>query len=472
MEVAMITATSPSRQARPAAAVGTRKRADVARAAHDVVIVGGGAAGVATAASLLRRRPSLDIAIIEPRDKHHYQPGWTLVGGGIFDPTATERPMVSAMPAGVSWVRAAVAGFEPERNRVVLEDGMRVRYRTLIVAPGLELHWAGIEGLPDTLGRNGVTSNYLFDTAPYTWELVQRLRGGRALFTQPPMPIKCAGAPQKALYLACDHWRRRGVLPDIAVEFRTAAPALFGVKEFVPPLMAYIERYGAALHLNANLTAVDGPAKQAWFEVKGADGAVGTVVTDFDLLHVCPPQRSPEFVRAGPLADAAGWVEVDPETLRHARYGDVFGLGDACSAPSAKTAAAARKQAPVVAANVLAVLDGRSPRALYDGYGACPLTVERGKVILAEFGYGGKLLPTVPWDPTKPRRAAWLLKTKVLPSVYWNLMLRGREWLARPARLVCEPGRDEAPSAPSCTRLPPPLGAAANGAMTSVVQRP
>jgi sulfide:quinone oxidoreductase len=310
MEVAMITTTSTSRQARPTVAADTRNRA-ARTSAYDVVIVGGGAAGLATAASLLRRRPSLKVAIIEPRDKHYYQPGWTLVGGGIFDRTATERPMASVMPAGVSWVRAAVAGFEPEWNRVVLEDRTRVGYRTLVVAPGLELHWAGIEGLPETLGRNGVTSNYLFEMAPYTWELVQRLRAGRALFTQPPMPIKCAGAPQKALYLSCDYWRRRGALPDIAVEFRTAAPVLFGVKEFVPPLMTYIERYGAALHLNAKLTAVDGPAKKAWFEVKGADGAVGTVVTDFDLLHVCPPQRAPGFVRAGPLADAAGWVEVD-----------------------------------------------------------------------------------------------------------------------------------------------------------------
>ena len=181
---------------------------------------------------------------------------------------------------------------------------------------------------------------------------------------------------------------------------------LFGVKEFVPPLMTYIERYGAALHLNAKLTAVDGPAKKAWFEVKGADGAAGTVVTDFDLLHVCPPQRAPGFVRAGPLADAAGWVEVDPETLRHARYGDVFGLGDACSAPSAKTAAAARKQALGSRRERARGAGWRNPRAVYDGYGACPLTVERGKVVLAEFGYGGKLLPTVPW--IRPSRAARL----------------------------------------------------------------
>jgi sulfide:quinone oxidoreductase len=230
---------------------------------HDVVIVGGGSAGLATAASLLRRQPSLRIAVIEPRDRHYYQPGWTLVGGGVFDRARTERPMAAAMPRGVRWIRSTVVAFEPERNRIVLEEGSRIAYRTLVAAPGIELHWAGIDGLQETLGKNGVTSNYLFEMAPYTWELVQTLNGGRALFTQPPMPIKCAGAPQKAMYLACDAWRRRGLLSDIAVEFHTAAPVLFGVKEFVPPLMAYVEKYGAALHLSSNLKAVDGPGRKA-----------------------------------------------------------------------------------------------------------------------------------------------------------------------------------------------------------------
>jgi sulfide:quinone oxidoreductase len=234
---------------------------------------------------------------------------------------------------------------------------------------------------------------------------------------------------------------------------------LFGIKEFVPPLMAYIERYGAALHLNANLTAVDGAAKKAWFEVKGTDGAVGTVVTDFDLLHVCPPQRAPGFIRTGPLADAGGWVEVDLQSLQHARYGNIFGLGDACSAPSAKTPAAARSR-PRWSPRTCSRRWMGGARAVYDGYGACPLTVERGKVVLAEFGYGGKLLPTVPWDPTKPRRAAWLLKTKVLPRVYWDLMLRGREWLTQPKQLACESSQNEASIAGSCTRFRPTLGAA------------
>jgi sulfide:quinone oxidoreductase len=415
---------------------------------YDIVIVGGGAAGIATASSLLKRRPGLSIAVIEPRESHYYQPGWTLVGGGVFNRSQTEHSMALVMPRQVRWIRAAAAGFEPERNQVVLEDGERIAYRVLVAAPGIELNWDGIEGLRETLGRNGVTSNYMFEMAPYTYELVRSVRGGRALFTQPPMPIKCAGAPQKAMYLSCDHWLRNGTLKDIEVEFHTAGAVLFGVEHYVPSLMQYVEKYGARLNFGSTLKAVDGPARKAFFETKRADGSLETVEREFDMIHVCPPQRAPGFVRESPLADKAGWIEVDPATLQHPRFGNVFGVGDACSAPNAKTAAAARKQAPVVAENVLCVLGGQVPRAVYDGYGSCPLTVERGKIVLAEFGYGGKILPTFSFlDGRKPSRLAWLLKEKMLPAIYWDLMLKGHEWLAKPERLPHKPGTHEAQAA-------------------------
>lgn len=284
---------------------------------HEVVIVGGGAAGIATAASLLARQPGLDIAVIEPADKHYYQPGWTMVGAGVFKPEATAHSMTPVMPRGVHWIKAAAAAFVPERNAVILDDGQEITYRRLVVCPGLKLNWQGIDGLTESLGRNGVTSNYRVDLAPYTWDLVQKLREGRALFTQPAMPIKCAGAPQKAMYLSADHWKRTGVLSRIEIEFCCGGTVLFGVPAYVPPLMEYVKAYGIQLDFGDNLTAIDGEHKKAFFTRTGADGRKQTVVKEFDMIHVVPPKIAPDFIRNSALADAAGWVDVDPATLRH-----------------------------------------------------------------------------------------------------------------------------------------------------------
>ncbi|POA37766.1 FAD/NAD(P)-binding oxidoreductase [Pseudomonas sp. GW456-12-1-14-TSB6] len=401
----------------------------------DIVVIGGGTAGIGFVASLLKRDPGLKITVIEPSTLHYYQPAWTLVGGGAFDAKDTARPMNKVMPRKATWIQAAVTGIDPDQRRLTLNDQRTVTYQNLIVCPGLRLAWEKIEGLQESLGQHGVTSNYSYQHAQYTWDQVQKLRGGRALFTQPPIPIKCAGAPQKALYLSCDHWLKRNVLSKVEVEFNLAGAALFGVPTFVPPLMKYIEKYNARLAFNSNLVKVDGPAKTAWFDIKDADGNVTRQAKTFDLLHVVPPQVSPDFIAQSRLADAGGWCEVNPHTLQHPRYPDVFALGDICGTTHAKTAAAVRKQVVVVAENLLALRKDLALPLKYDGYGSCPLTVEKGKVILAEFGYGGKLLPTFPLDPTVPRRSAWWLKATLLPWFYWNGMLKGREWLTRLSRV-------------------------------------
>jgi sulfide:quinone oxidoreductase len=200
-------------------------------------------------------------------------------------------------------------------------------------------------------------------------------------------------------------------------------------------LMEYVNRYGIELNFGYNLHAVDGPGKRAIFRRTLENGTVESMTQDFDMIHVVPPQKAPDFIQVSPLADAAGWVDVDKATLRHKTHADIFALGDVANTPNAKTAAAARKQAPVVAHNVLASLEKAQGEASYDGYGSCPLTVERGKIVLAEFLYGGKVAPSFPtWliNGKRPSRLAWLLKERVLPPLYWRAMLKGREWLAKP----------------------------------------
>jgi sulfide:quinone oxidoreductase len=417
---------------------GGKTPTDTGDASYDVVIVGGGAAGIAVASSLKSRRPGLDIAVIDPADTHYYQPGWSMVGGGVFDAETTAKTMGSLIPKGVHWLKSAVAAFEPKDNAVILDGCRVVKYTRLVVCPGLKLDWGAVDGLVETLGKHGVTSNYRYDLAPYTWELVRDFKGGRALFTQPPMPIKCPGAPLKALHLSASNWERAGRLASVDIQFMSAAGVLFGVPEFVAPLQAYIDRYGATVNYFHTLTAIDGMAKTATFSINRPDAGPDTVTTEYDMIHVTPPQCAPDFIRVSPLADAAGWVDVDQATLRHTEYDNIWSLGDVMNAPNAKTAAAARVQAPIVAENLVADIDGKSPAAAYNGYGSCPLIVEHGKILLAEYGYDGALLPTLPtWmiDGTRPTRAAWILKEQILPPVYWKAMLRGKEWMARPEKI-------------------------------------
>ncbi|MGM0768295.1 MAG: FAD-dependent oxidoreductase [Pseudomonadota bacterium] len=404
---------------------------------HTVVIVGGGAAGISVASSIHKREGSIDIAIIEPANTHHYQPGWTMVGGGVFSPEMTSKPMSGVMPRFVSWYQQAAVSVEQDTNQVVMADGSVIEYKALVLAPGLELHWEGIEGLEQALGSNGVTSNYREGLASYTWEMVQALKRGRALFSQPPMPIKCAGAPQKAMYLSADYWTKQGVLNNLEIQFHNAGAVLFGVAAYVPALEAYIEKYGINVNFQSTLVAVNGAAKTAVFRGTDADGNPRDREISFDMLHAVPPQRAPEFIRKSALANADGWLDLEEDTLRHKTHTNIFGLGDVSGTGNAKTAAAVRKQAPVVAENLVASLRNEPLRAAYLGYGSCPLTVENGKIVLAEFGYGGVLQPSFPkWinDGTKATRAAWWLKAKQLPTLYWHGMLKGHEWLAKPAR--------------------------------------
>jgi sulfide:quinone oxidoreductase len=395
---------------------------------HQVLIIGGGTAGITVAASLRRRGGKLDIAIVEPSDQHYYQPAFTLVGAGQFSMEATQRPEDTLVPGGVKLIRAAAKAFTPERNLVELSNGDSLTYDWLIVAAGVVLDWDKIAGLKETLGKNGVCSNYSPDHAPYTWRCVQDLKpGAKLVFTQPPLPFKCPGAPQKAVYLTADYVRRKRIA-NCTFDYFVHAPVIFGVPYFARALDKVAARYGINVRYQHNLVAVDGARKIAKFAIVGGDNQGKEIELPFDLLHVSPPQSPPAAVKASPLVNQAGWVEVDQKTMRHTRFPNVFALGDVGSTPNSKTAAAVRKQSPVLVRNLLSAMAGRNTEAAYDGYASCPLTTAFGKAILAEFIYGGKVTPTFPLNPSKERWVNWWIKKTALPILYWHYMLRGREW--------------------------------------------
>lgn len=389
---------------------------------HSILILGGGTAGISVAARL-RLAGVTGVAIVEPSDKHYYQPLWTLVGAGVFDKAVTERDEADYIPEGVTWIRERAEAIDPVAKTVTTASGETLGYDQLVVAVGMKLHWNRIEGLEDALGKDGICSNYRFDLVDKTWEFLRGFKGGNAVFTFPNTPIKCAGAPQKIMYLADDWLRKTGARSRSKVIYASATAGIFGVPKYAAALRKVVARKEIETHFRHDLVAVRPRAKEAVF--RHLDQGTERVIP-YELLHVVPPMSPPDFITRGPLVNEAGWVDVDKYTTQHVRYPDVWALGDNASLPTSRTGAAIRKQAPVLVENLLAWRAGQPLPARYDGYASCPLVTGYGRLILAEFDYDGRPMESFPFDQAQERYSMYALKAYALPELYWNGMLRGR----------------------------------------------
>lgn len=390
---------------------------------YEIAIVGAGSAGISVASRLVSQLNDPDIVVIDPRTEHYYQPLWTLVGAGIGDRESTAKPQESVIPAGADWLRDAVVDIDPESRRIDTAQENTVYYDYLVVAPGIQLDWDAVPGLEGSVGTNGICSNYGYGTVETTQEAIESFDGGTALFTQPDTPIKCPGAPQKILYLADDRFREKGVRQDSELIFSTPTEDIFGVEKYAAPLRDVVERKNLDVRYQSRLKAIEPEAQRAVVaDVEGGEEAT----VEFDFLHVTPPQSAPDFLEDTGLLDAEGWVDVDKGTLRHRKYERVFSLGDASNLPTSKTAAAVRKQAPVLVKNLLALRRDKAPEADYEGYTACPVVTGTGSVVMAEFDYEGNPRETFPFDQGVERRTMFWVKRYLLPVLYWQGMLKGR----------------------------------------------
>ncbi len=390
---------------------------------HQVVIVGGGTAGISVAARLtngwFNKR---DVAVIEPADTHYYQPLWTLVGGGVVPKESTGRPMKSVIPKRVHWIKDAVAEFEPDRNMIRTREGKIITYDWLVVAAGLQINWDKIPGLKEGVTKNGVCSNYSYETVDSTWQNIKNFKGGTAVFTMPSGAVKCGGAPQKIMYLAEETFRRNGVRKGSTVMFTSTLPNIFAVDRYRKTLEEIIQRKQIVCHFREELIEIFGDRREAVF--RNLDSGE-TISRSYDMLHVTPPMGPPTFIAKSSLADKDGWVDVDRATLQHKKFPNVFSIGDCSNLPTSKTGAAIRKQAPVLVGNLIAAMSSQKMSGKYDGYTSCPLVTGYGKLVMAEFDYDKKPEETFPIDQSKERWSMWLVKRYLLPQLYWHGMLKG-----------------------------------------------
>lgn len=418
-----------------------------------VVIIGGGSAGITVAARLVKAdvKPE-NITLVEPSDKHIYQPGQTLVAGGIKTLDSLIKDEADYVPSGVNWVKEKAVEFMPETNTVKLASGKTLTYDYLVVAAGLQYNFEKIKGLTaDMIGKGDIHSIYDPKGSVAMWEATQKLKGGTLLFSNPSTPIKCGGAPQKIMYLVEDYMRSNGTRKDAKIEFMTAGGKYFGVPVYHDAVVGFVKEKEILTSFNHNLVEVKAAEKIAIFEkktkVKVFDKDLGEEIEEekielvekkYDMLHVVPPMSPVEEIVKSPFVNNKGWMFVDIETLQSKKFPNVFGIGDLIGTPFGKTGGSVRKQAPVLVANMIALMNGKAMEGKYNGYTVCPLITRRGRVMLAEFGYDKEQtdkkepvtkampMPSFPIDPSQERWVWWIFKVYLLPPMYWYGMLRGR----------------------------------------------
>jgi NADPH-dependent 2,4-dienoyl-CoA reductase/sulfur reductase-like enzyme len=399
---------------------------------HKVVVIGGGSAGIALSHQLLRKGNfnQDDIAVVDPAKWHHYQPGWTLVGGGLKNKEDLRRPLESLMDPKFKYYNKSVGAISAKQNQVTLADGDTLSYEHLVVAPGITVDYGSVKGLPEALANPDalVSSIYNYDYCDKAFRSIKNFSKGDAIFTQPAGVVKCAGAPQKIMWLALDHWKRAGLYNSsdnspINISFATGLPGMFGVPKYSATLNELRLQRGVEGLFEHDLISIDGqtatfvrPDKQQ-------------VTKHFDFLHVSPKNKPHAFIKDSGIANEAGYVDVDDNTTRHKKFANVWSLGDASSLPTSKTVAAITAQAPVLVSNLLRSYEGKEMIAGYDGYTSCPLLTGEDKVLLAEFKYGGVPKETfaelLGIDQGVPRKAFFYLKKDFFPWVYGKFHVNG-----------------------------------------------
>jgi sulfide:quinone oxidoreductase len=406
-----------------------------------IVIIGGGAAGISMAAQLKRALKNPDITIIDPSDRQYYQPGFTLIASGVYQPDDVWKPQADCMPSGVKWIKDSATLIHPTQNKVDTAKNGTIGYDFLVLVPGVKYDWGRIEGITyETIGQGNAHTIYGPEGAAKTWPAMKEFgeKGGKGIFCDTYTKHKCGGAPKKISLLTWDNARKEGTTDRIDMHYYTGSTSLYNVPHFTPRLEEIYRERNIPVDTQCKLRAIDTHAKKAYFDqtVKTADGveSVKKIVAEYDFMHFLVPQCAPDFVRESGLSwtegklAADGWAMIDQQTLIHKTYTNIIGLGDCAGIPTSKTSAAVRKQLPVAVDNLIALMEGRTPEAIYNGYAACPIVTEYGKVLMCEFDYKKEPQITFPLsllDMSKEQWVAWLLKVYALKPIYFELMLRG-----------------------------------------------
>jgi sulfide:quinone oxidoreductase len=399
-----------------------------------IVIAGGGSGGIDLAHRIRRAAPNARTILISPDTSHSYAAAEVFIAAGLYEKGSNVRAVESLLGDGIEWIEDRVESIEAEKQYLYCEKSGKVSYDILIVAVGCEYDFEAIDGLKrEDIGKDGVCSLYMPEGGYLASQWMRSIysdakkRELRVIFTLPETAVSGRGVSPDMLFLTMDMLRGRSpygrdeLSEKVKFTLSKAGTSLLGNAVFDHIVEKKIEASGFSSLDDNTLRAVDTGRKIAYFE-----SSSGKREYRYDYIHITPPMSAPSLIGDSSLAvegEDGGWLDIDPETLHHRRYENIFGIGDVTSIRN-KSGAAVRDQAIVIQDNIVAALEGERLPAKYRCYTAVPIGTRYGREIMAEFDRDG-FDTTLPLDPREERWLWWFIDLHLMPRLYFDMMLRG-----------------------------------------------
>lgn len=402
-----------------------------------IVILGAGAAGTMLANHLAKiaEEEDLSIKIIDHNDIHYYQPGFLFIPFGVYSKNMVKKPRRDYIPHGVEFIMARAEKIEPENNRVILENNVKVDYDILVVATGTRIVPEEVNGLTGRGWKKNIFDFYTPEGASDLSRFLRYWKGGKMVLNIAEMPIKCPVAPLEFVFLADWWFTQQGIRDKVEIVLATPLPGAFTRPIASKYLGEIVEQKNIKIVPDFNIEMVDSE--------KNVIKSYDEIEVDYDLLVTVPTHMGAPVIENSGMGDDLFFLPTHKHTLQSKQFDNIFVVGDATDLPSSKAGSVAHFQVEILMENIILKLDGKELHEGFDGHANCFIESGFGKGILIDFNYDTEPLPgKFPVPGVGP--FSLLQETKMnhwgkmtFRWVYWNLLMRG-------AQLPLEPQMDMA----------------------------
>jgi sulfide:quinone oxidoreductase len=392
-----------------------------------LVILGAGTAGTMMLNKLYNvlDQKEWNITIVDKEETHYYQPGFLFIPFGIYNRRDVIKPKRDFFPPGVDVILSEIEKIEPTEKRVILKNNKILSYDYLIIATGSTIDPSEVEGMKDKLWYKNIFDFYTIDGACALGNFFKHWEGGKLVIHITEMPIKCPVAPLEFAFLSDWYFTERGIRDKVDITFVTPLPGAFTKPKASAILGDFLEKKNIKLITDFNIARVynDEMKIVSWDEIE----------IPFDVLVTIPTNKGDEAIARSGMGDELNFIPTDKHTLLAEGYDNIFVIGDATNLPSSKAGSVAHFEADILLENFIDVIEGRTPKAKFDGHANCFIESGFGKGILIDFNYDTEPLPgKFPLPGIGP--FSLLEETKMnhygkimFRWMYWNFLLKGVE---------------------------------------------